>query len=89
MSEFDLITRDEAGMPLRWRTPAGMMHAVERIRGAGDPRLFKSRTRCGREVDPAETWIGRDTLSCDKCFAIEHEDLLRHDHAHHTSSHGP
>jgi hypothetical protein len=91
MSEFELITQDAAGTPLRWRTPAGVMHAVERMPGVGDPRLFKSRTRCGREVDPAETWVGRDTISCDKCFAIEHEDRLRHDrdHEHRTSAHGP
>lgn len=83
MSESDLITHDDEGTPLRWRTPAGVMHAIERIRGQGDPRLFKSRTRCGRDIDPAETWVGRDTLSCDKCFAIEHADRLRHDHGHH------
>lgn len=82
MSESDLITQDEHGTPLRWRSPAGVMHAAERIRGAGDPRLFKSRTRCGRDVDPAETWIGRDTLACDKCFAAEHADRVRHDHDH-------
>ena len=87
MSESDLITHDEAGAPLRWRTPAGVMHAVERIKGAGDPRLFRSRTRCGRDVDPAETWAGHDTLSCNRCFAAEHEDRMRHDHGAH-ASHG-
>jgi hypothetical protein len=81
MSESDLVTQDDAGTPLRWRSPAGVMHAVERTR-------VTSRTRCGREVDAAETWAGRDTLSCKKCFAIEHEDRLREDHRHHASSHG-
>ena len=91
MSESDLITQDDHGTPLRWRSPAGVMHAAERIKGTGDPRLFKIRTRCGRNVDPAETWIGRDTLSCDKCFAAEHEDRMRHDHGHdhgHGHAHG-
>jgi hypothetical protein len=82
MNESELITQDEDGTPLRWRSPAGVMHAAERIKGTGDPRLFKSRTRCGRDVDPAEVWIGKDTLACDKCFAIEHEDRMRHDHDH-------
>jgi hypothetical protein len=81
MSESDLVTHDKDGTPLRWRSPGGVMHAVER---AGSV----SRTRCGRTVDAAETWVGRDTLACDKCFAIEHEDRVRHDHAHHDSSHG-
>jgi hypothetical protein len=74
MSESELITHDDAGTPLRWRSPAGVMHAVER------PKPGISRTRCARTVDSAETWVGRDTLACDKCFAIEHEDRLRHDH---------
>ena len=91
MNESELITQDEAGTPLRWRTPAGVMHAVERKRGQGDPRLFASRTRCGRDIDPLETWVGRDTLSCDKCFAIELEDRLSHSqgHASHTHAHEP
>jgi hypothetical protein len=87
MSQAELITQDEHGTPLRWRTPAGVMHAVERTKGAGDPRLFKSRTRCGREVDPLETWAGHDTLSCNKCFAIEHDDRMRDDHAGHAHGH--
>jgi hypothetical protein len=82
MSQGELITQDEHGTPLRWRTPAGVMHAVERTKGAGDPRLYESRTRCGRDIDPLETWVGRDTLSCNRCFAIEHEDRMRDDHAH-------
>jgi hypothetical protein len=87
MSEADLITQDEHGTPLRWRTGAGVMLAVERIRGAGDPRLLRSRTRCGRDVDPLETWAGRDTLSCRKCFDIEHADRMRQDHAGHAHGH--
>ncbi len=87
MSGSEVITQDEAGTPLRWRSPAGVMHAVERT-PAGDGKTFTSRTRCGRNVDTAETWVGRDTLSCDKCFNAEREDRLRHDHAHHADSHG-
>mgnify|MGYP003580175434 CR=1 FL=1 len=82
MSESELITQDDHGTPLRWRTPAGVMHAVDRIKGAGDARLLRSRTRCGRDIDPAETWVGRDTLSCNRCFDVEHEDRMRHDHDH-------
>lgn len=78
MNESELVTHDKDGTPLRWRSPGGVMHAVER---AGPV----SRTRCGRTVDAAETWVGRDTLACDKCFAIEHEDRVRHDH--HAASH--
>jgi hypothetical protein len=38
MSESELITQDEHGTPLRWRSPAGVMHAAERIcAGAARP----------------------------------------------------
>jgi hypothetical protein len=81
MSGSDRITQDEHGTPLRWRSPGGVMHAVERTRSPGE-KTFASRTRCGRVVDTAETWVGRDTLACNTCFDHEHEDRLRHDHAH-------
>ena len=87
MGQADLITQDDHGTPLRWRAPWGVMHAVERTGGAGDPRLFRSRTRCGRDIDPLETWVGRDTLSCSTCFAAEHKDRMRHDHAGHAHGH--
>ncbi len=85
MVASDVITQDAEGTPLRWRSPWGVMHAVERLRiGAADS--FRIRTRCGTDVAAEETWVGRDTLSCSRCFGIEHEDRLRQDHGHH---HGP
>ena len=87
MSKTDIITQDDHGMPMRWRSPAGVMHAVERTLVGGDPKVFTSKTRCGRVVDNAETWVGKDTLACQPCFDAEHADRMAHDHAHHDHAH--
>jgi hypothetical protein len=71
------VAWDDNGDPLRWRDAAhDRMHAAEAVRLIDDdPRTILMRTRCGsHEVSPHAVWAGRDTLTCDTCFEIEHAD---------------
>jgi hypothetical protein len=79
------VAYDADGSPLRWRDTAhDTMHAVEAVRLIDDdPRTIIMRTRCGsHEISPYDAWAGRDTLTCDACFGIEHaEHIPSGDHA--------
>jgi hypothetical protein len=67
-----LQTRDHGGRLLRWRDPAGVVHAVEHA-VAGEPGgIDVLWTRCGRwNVALGTARGGDDDLSCSACRVIE------------------
>ena len=73
------ITQEADGTPFRFKDPDGIIHAtIEWPLDLGHPDSIGT-TRCGvYDIPPGESWTGRDTLTCDKCFEIEHNER---DHA--------
>ena len=71
MTKAEVTTMD--GMPMRWRDPAGTMHAVEGgwagIPGHGNSPLLLW-PMCGMSDVPANAaWKGHDPVDCEGCAA--------------------
>lgn len=69
------ITRDASGLPLRWRDPDRIIHAIELWPTFPGSHEATANTRCALYDVPTEDgWAGEDALTCQTCAALEHED---------------
>jgi hypothetical protein len=71
---FELITQDAYGRPLRWRDRQGVVHAVEQCPKDEPANVASCWTRCGGwNISRAQAWGGQDKLTCQSCWAIEYQ----------------
>ncbi len=69
------ITRDASGLPLRWRDPDRITHALELWPTVPGSSEATANTRCAiYDVPTEDGWAGEDPLTCRACDALEHED---------------
>jgi hypothetical protein len=67
------VTRDLDGRLLRWRDPAGVLHAVELAPAASYLGVGAWWSRCGRwPISRSEAWGANDEVACPACRTIEY-----------------
>jgi len=70
----DLLTSDAKGLPYRFETPEGEVHAVVGSRlVTDDPKSFFMWTRCGHDVSVRHVYASKEALDCPACEAQERD----------------